>query len=76
MVRIELTTCCLRNSCSTTELHRHLSTNSACWAYAVGTIVGAYALLLSLTCKPRKAGAALLAALEAYTKTAAVRALG
>ena len=22
MVRIELTTCCLRNSCSTTELHR------------------------------------------------------
>ena len=47
MVRIELTTCCLRNSCSTTELHRHLSTKSTCWAYAVGTIVGAYALLLS-----------------------------
>lgn len=22
MVRFELTTCCLRNSCSTTELHR------------------------------------------------------
>jgi hypothetical protein len=24
-----------------------LSTKSTCWAYAVGTIVGAYALLLS-----------------------------